>query len=520
MPSFFSLKDSIRFYMSADTTETTWWSYPRVFTARRLEAKDVRTPRVYVYLRGGSACTRTDGETVFDVGSLQVRLGFEDDSADRVLAFGTCNVAIPTSSVTVAPRAGDSIWVQLGVDPVNRLTVFRGHVEAVQGSDDGHTYQITAFDEIRRLLDFPYRDASTATDVADGYEYDATETTLYAAVQIQFAELLSAGSVLTHTLTGLEQYPILENGRGTLYEEIAAVLRSAGCRGYLSPTGRLLVTYTDTMPLWAPAMMGDLCMVPLREFAPWTNTNFHLPWNQAKAMWFNRIVATTSLAGGMQYPNQYHVTKPETLHPFEFTEDNVVGVERIEESEVLNEMRARTSPEADTRDFIDMSGMTFEDLETLTFSQLGDASTSVSAGAESVAEYGLRWRTYDLGGLAEINRATNTPTDLGGTGPPAVGYGRYALYRGDWVDAQRRARQFPVERIRITSPGILSVQPFEIVTVRLPAEGVEGFFQIEGRRLEVSSGGFRSVDTLRRMDAPRQLVTLDVREESAGVGDQ
>jgi len=96
-----------------------------------------------------------------------------------------------------------------------------------------------------------------------------------------------------------------------------------------------------------------------------------------------------------------------------------------------------------------------------------------------------------------------------------VNYGRYAMYRGDFAESQMRARQFPVQRLRLTAPGILSLLPFEIVSVNLPNEGVQGYFQIEARRISIGSGGFRSVDTLRRMDLPEQFVTLDVRDEAA-----
>ena len=130
-----------------------------------------------------------------------------------------------------------------------------------------------------------------------------------------------------------------------------------------------------------------------------------------------------------------------------------------------------------------------------------------------MAEYGLRWRTYDSGTLAETPRATKIPTSPPATTAPSINYGRYALYRGDFAESQMRARRFPVERIRITAPGILSLLPFEVVSVNLPNEGVQGYFQVEARRLDVGAGGFRSIDTLRRMELPGELVTLDVRDE-------
>ena len=154
-------------------------------------------------------------------------------------------------------------------------------------------------------------------------------------------------------------------------------------------------------------------------------------------------------------------------------------------------------------------------METLTFAQIGDASTSFATGYASVAEYGLRWRTYDVGGLSEFARPTKTPTGPPATTQPSVNYGRYAMYRGDFAESQMRARQFPVQRLRLTAPGILSLLPFEIVSVNLPNEGVQGWFQIEARRITIGSGGFRTVDTLRRMDLPEQFVTLDARDEAA-----
>ncbi len=85
----------------------------------------------------------------------------------------------------------------------------------------------------------------------------------------------------------------------------------------------------------------------------------------------------------------------------------------------------------------------------------------------------------------------------------------------DFAASQMRARRFPAQRLRVTSPGILSLLPFEIVSVNLPREGVQGYYQIEARRLDMGSGGFRSVDTLRRMDLPAQIGTLDARDEGA-----
>ncbi len=508
-----------------------YWCFPRQIKARVAEAAPVRAPRVYVYVndRLGRASQFIDlggttlgaGETIHDAQDLHVRMGFEDDSADRVLAFSTCSVRIPKASVTNAPTAGQRMWVQIGVDTVNRVNVFQGMIENARESGDGRSYEVIAFDDVRRLLDYPFDAPVTFSDVDGAYIDDYDESTLEASVQIQVSELLSAADVLTHSLTGIEQYPIMPSNRTSVFEELSVLLRTANCRGYLSPTGRLLVTYTDEMPLWATAMRNDLGSRPGVTGLTKPDTRFHLPLTQVRAVFPDRVIAQSESIWGIgppwtEYPAQMVTDQNDkwTMPMFEFTEHNVSGVERIEDSEILNEVRARTTPEADTRDFIDLSGMTLEDLETLTFGQIGDAATSIANDGASVAEYGLRWRTYDSGGLSEIARGTKTPTGPPATTQPSVNYGRYALYRGDFAEAQMRARRFPVQRIRVTSPGILSVLPFELVTVNLPNEGVQGYFQIEGRHIEVGSSGFRSVDTLRRMDLPAEIVTLDARDDA------
>ena len=200
------------------------------------------------------------------------------------------------------------------------------------------------------------------------------------------------------------------------------------------------------------------------------------------------------------------------LEPFEYDEDNVIEVTRLDDSEVLNEVRARTTPDEDTRDFIDLSSMTFEDLETLSFSQIGDASTSIATSRESVVEYGLRWRTYDMGGLSEVSRPTLQPTVLGATNPPSVNYGRYAMFRGDFSEAQMSSRRFPAERIGVEAVGVLSLVPFDVVAVNLPDQGFQGFYQVENRRLVIGGGGFRSADVLRQLETPGLFTDLDVRD--------
>ena len=541
MGDFFDRRLAVEgeYYIQNVTTETGWTAFPRQIKARILEARSVRSPRIYVAIRGGSGLAA--GETVFDVGNLNIRMGFEDDTADRVLAFSTCSFDFPKSSVTNAPTAGDRIVVQIGVDPVNRTNAFMGAIENVRESGNGRSYEVIAFDEIRRLMDYPFEETSepvSYSDVDGAYVDDYDETTLEASVQIQVSELLSAADVLTHSLTGIEQYPIMPSNRSSVYEELSVLLRSANCRAYLSPSGRLLVTYTDEMPLWAVAMMSDMGSRPYSGpvitptiYAP--HTYFHLPLLQVRALFPDRMLVTQNeepyLANIALQPERYPeqlvnrysygsggLLRTCILPPFEFTPDNTLGVERIEDSEILNEVRARVMSDADVLDFISgLAPIAFEDLDTLTFAKIGDAFTSFATGHASVAEYGLRWRTYNISGLSEFPRPTKTPTGPPATTQPSVNYGRYAMYRGDFAESQMRARQFPVQRLRLTAPGILSLLPFEIVSVNLPNEGVQGYFQIEARRISMGSGGFRTVDTLRRMDLPEQFVSLDVRDEAA-----
>ena len=76
-----------------DLMSNEWFGFPRQIKARIMEARPVRSPRVYVTIRGGSGLSA--GETVFDVETLSVRLGFEDDAADRPLTFSTCSFTLP-----------------------------------------------------------------------------------------------------------------------------------------------------------------------------------------------------------------------------------------------------------------------------------------------------------------------------------------------------------------------------------------------------------------------------------------
>ena len=511
MPNFFDREIAERAGFS--TVPSSYDIFPRQYKARVQEARAVRSPHVYVRLNGGS---HVSGESLFDVVSLNVVQGFEMEDADKTLAFSSCQVGISMDSVAAAPVVGDKIYVQVGVDAVNRVGVFQGEVESVYADAARRAYNLSCFDALRRLQKYPFRDPSNVAD-ATTYLPDTTDASLYSATQIQVATLLGAASVLTHALTGLECYPNLSSNRTNLYDELTALLRAAECRAYLSPAGRLLVTYTDELPLWATALRGD--MANPSHYNAILNaplfTTFHIPLNQVAAVFPERWIShrTDDLTTNT-FPLQRVLGEvPATLPIFEFNTHNVVSVARIEDSEIINEVRSRTTPDADTRDFIDLSAMAFEDLEALSFSQLGDSATSIATSRESVTKWGLRWRTYDMGGLAEVPKALQTPTTRGSLSPPAgVTYGRYSTYRGDWSDSQMRARRFPIERIRVTAVGILSLQPFELVRVNLPDSGFNGIYQIEARRWSVGTDGFRTVDTLRAMGLSEQFTALDVRE--------
>src|SRR3990167_2154590 len=155
-----------------DLLDLEWFGFPRQIKARLLEAKPVRSPRIYVTIRGGSGLAA--GETMFDATDLNIRMGFEDDTADRVLAFSTCSFSLPKSSVTNAPTAGARIVVQIGVDPVNRANAFMGSIEMTRESGDGRSYEVIAFDEIRRLMDYPFEKPVSFSDVDGAYvdDYD------------------------------------------------------------------------------------------------------------------------------------------------------------------------------------------------------------------------------------------------------------------------------------------------------------------------------------------------------------
>lgn len=523
VPSFYDRKlaEKTAFYRPSIGDLTAYWTFPRQWRARQVEQRSVRTPRLEVFFGGSNAAT--SGVTVHDASAANIKMGFEVADVDRVLEFSTCQITVPMDSITRSPKVGETVSVRIGVDPANRVPVFLGTVENVTVSGEQKAYEVSCFDAVRRLMEFPFDDPSDSTDIS-AYLFDRTETTLYAATQVQIAELLSMADVLTHSLTGIEAYPIEQSNRNTLYEELSRLLRAAHCRAYLSPTGRMIVTYTDDAPLWAVALMHDLSN-------PWatnvdanaeTFTLWHLPHLQMRAVYPNRVITHhtySSYSTEKKYPNQQltgGTPRLAELEPFEYDEDNVIEVTRLEDSEVINEVRSRTSPDEDTRDFIDMSGMTFEDLETLSFSQIGDASTSIATSRESIVEWGLRWRTYDMGGLSEVSRPTLQPTILGATNPPSVSYGRYAMFRGDFSEAQMSARRFPAERIRVTAVGVLSLLPFEVVAVNLPGAGFQGYYQVESRRLAIGDGGFRSADVLRKLDTPIFFIVppdgLDVRE--------
>ena len=270
----------------------------------------------------------------------------------------------------------------------------------------------------------------------------------------------------------------------------------------MSPGGELQVTYSDGNPIWSTVRMSDLGKPPNTGVSLATLSTLDLmPYRSTVALWPNRRIGRTPT----EYPDWYYVGayKPAIVEPFRFTPHNVVDVIAVESTLVVNEVRARTTPESNLRDFIDLSALNSAELETLQFSQLGEGSTTNAAVAASVAEYGLRYRTHSLGGLAEIPRGTQSAAGFD--------FGRYALDREGFAETQALHRAFPHERIQVRSPGILSLLPFEIVEVDLPDEGFQGLYMIEGRRVDISSAGFRTTDTLRYVGVPKEIVTLDVR---------
>lgn len=480
-----------------------YWQWPRHEKARIQESRAVREPRVYVFLRGGHAAP--DGDTLHDVVSLSIRMGFDGQQyADATLATSNCVIEAASAGMTRAPKVGDEVYVALGVDPSNLLFMFRGDVENVKEGAAGRSYVLSCFDPLRRLREYPFAEPSDTTDVGASYDLvsGGDEDGLPVELHRQIDSLLSAADVLTHSGTGILQYPIVENDRATLWEELSDLLRSAQLVAYLSPGGELQVTYSDGNPIWSTTRMSDLGKPPNQG---WTLTQYTtldlMPYRSTVALWPNRRIGQRP----SEYPDWYYIfaNKPAVVEPFRFTPHNVVDVVAIESSLVVNEVRSRTTPESNLRDFIDLSALTFEELETLQFSQLGEGSTSDAAINASVAEYGLRYRTYSLGGLAEIPRGTQSAAGFD--------FGRYTLDRGSYSEAQVLERAFPHQRIQIRSPGILSLLPFEIVEVNLPDEGFQGLYMIEGRRLDISAAGFRTTDTLRYVGVPQEHVTLDVR---------
>jgi hypothetical protein len=488
-----------------------YFYWPRHEKARLQESQPVRVPQVSIALRGGHASA--DGDTLHDVVSLSIRSGFESQQSDHTLAVGMAVIEVASANMTRQPKQGDEVWVGLGVDPTNLISVFRGEIEDVKEASSGRSYVLSCFDPLRRLREFPYDPPSEATDLSAAYDTlsGGDEDGLIEDVHLLLGDLLSAADVLAHSGTGIRQYPTVEKGRTTLYEEVSDLLRSAQLLGYMSAGGRLMVTYSDGNPIWSSVREGDLSAPPNAAKTitarPAMDT---LPYRSTAALWPFRFLQ--KLAGGPgDYPDWRYTTagdsRPMYLQPFRFTTHNVIDVVAIESTLVVNEVRSRTTPESNLRDFIDLSAFTFADLETVQFSQLGEGSTSDAAIAESVTEYGLRSRTYSLGGLAEIPRGTQSfGVEFG------LEYGRYTLDRGSYSESQVQQRAFPRQRIQVRSPGVLSLLPFEIVEVDLPDEGFQGLYMIEGRRLEVSSAGFRSTDTLRYVGVPEELVTLDVRD--------
>jgi len=474
---------------------------PRYDKARIVESAPVRNPTAIVALRGGHSAP--DGDTLHDVVSVSIRVGFDTGQyGDHTLVSGNCVVEVASSDMAREPKPGDSIWIGLGVDPANFITVFRGTVENVKAGVASRSYTLSCFDSLRRLQELPYSEPSDSTDFVTAYETlsGGDEDGLPDDVRHLLDDLLSAGDVLAVNGTGILQYPSVSNERGTLFDEISDLLRSAQLIGYLSPGGELLVTFSDDNPIWSAHRNSDLGTPgnPVWiDAGPYDNLN-DLPLRSSVSIWPTGLPTHYNLSPF--WPNRRQFS---TLRPFRFSPHNVVNVQAVESTLVVNEVRSRTTPESNLRDFIDLSALSFQELETLQFSQLGEGSTSDATVGESVAEYGLRWRTYSLGGLAEVPRSTQS---VSGTQ-----YGRYTLDRESYSDSQAAHRAYPHQRIQIQSPGILSVLPFDIVEVDLPDEGYRGLYMIEGRRLDVSGGGFRTTDILKYVGVAEQLVTLDVR---------
>lgn len=488
-------------------------TWPRHERAREIEAKPVRSPRAIVFLRGGHAAP--DGDTIHDVTSIQGRLGYDSEvQGDNVLVHAACTVRFPQEGVARTPKVGDSIQVRLGTDPVERVTMFNGFVENVQGTGGGKGWALECFDPLRRLRELPFGEPVAGSGVEGEYFNDWTETTLEASVQVQVADLLGQASVMTHSYSGIEQYPIVEQGQPTLFLELADLLRSASLRAYLTPTGRLLVQYTDGTPMWATTMMSDLAQpsahIVLLAMLP-HNTKHHLPLLQVSATYPNhwRSRRTDSLSP-TQYPDWFEdfANVFYTSEPFCYTAHNVITATELAHTLVVNAVRVRTTPNTLLRDFLAMSALSFADLNTVSFSQLGEGSNSDDVGKESVTEHGLRMRDYSLGGLSEVPRASLEPTSSDTGSKPSVNYGRYALGRDAYAEAQRMERQWPRQRILLRCPGVLSVMPFEVCQVHLPDDGFMGWYMLEGRRFRLNSGGFTTDDVLVRLDTPPEWTAL------------
>jgi len=492
--------------------EGNWSRFPAQLKARQVEAAPVRVVRASAYLRGGHRAD--DGDTSHDVTALRLRLGFDTVQGDSPLAHANCTLQIPASTLSRDPKVGDLIVVEIGCDEANRLIVFRGQVEDAKKVNRSTAWSLSCFDQIRRLRDYPFQFPPSQTDIDGGYTAVTkadTETGLPQSVQEQIVDLLSAADVMAHSPIGVDQYPAIENDRPSLYDELADLLRSAQCRAYMGASGRLVIAQTDDSYAWVTLVNSDLTRRRLLGLAPGIpDATTHVPLVHARGLYPQSVIAhSQALYGGTSFPDR-ELPDDLPVDPFQFNAHNVISISAIDSTLVVNEVKSRTTPEASLRDFIDLSGLSFEDMELIQFSQIGDGSTADSEGTSSVSEYGLRSRSWSLGGLHEVPRASLISHT--GPTPQTVKHGRYALDKFSFSDAQLRARQFPSQRLMLTSPGILSVQPFEIVEVNLPDHGLQGYFMVEGRKLDLGSGGFVSTDTMRRVDVQAEFVTLDVRD--------
>lgn len=507
MPHFFHYGDLKRAYNSDGNV-------PRQIVARRLEAEDVRSVSARAYLRGGHSAD--DGDTIHDVERFSLRMGFDSIQGDLPLVSARATVVFPQEGLTRDPKPGDPLSVDIAVDTNNRLAIFRGDVENVKAGADGRTWELSCFDGLRRLQEMPFNSPSALSAVTGVYRDDADETTLLDEVQDQIDMLLSHASVFTYSRIGINQYPSVANDRHSVWDEISDLLRAAQCRAYMGPHGRLHVNYTDSAPLWAPVMQTDLSHAQDLGFLPGWDTGGQdfAPYRQVNCIFPDRFMQQRTGSGASpKYPGPNDT--PAAGHTlwhvpmFQFNPDNAKSIRAIESSLIVNEVRSRTTPEASLRDFIDLSALSFEEYETLTFSQLGEGSTSDAVGTASAMEYGLRSRVWSLGGLAEVPRSSVENA----AGWTDTNVGRYALDRKSFSESQVLARQFPRQRVHITSPGILSLFPFEVVALNFPDEGFVGFYMIEGRRYSLGTSGFTTEDLLVSMEMPQEFITLDARDQ-------